>query len=105
MFETSRDILNIVLAVSIGAVAFFLCWILYYMAMSFRNLFRMSKDIREVVTEAKETVRAFKDKVREAATFFVMMSEGMKKVMDYIKNRDGKKEKKTKEKDGKEDGE
>lgn len=96
MFETSRDILNLVLAVSIGAVAFFICWFMFYMVMSFRNIYKVTKDIRETLNEAKETVRAFRDKVKEAATFFVMASEGIKRVMDYVKEKSGKKEKKKK---------
>ncbi|MFA6106496.1 MAG: hypothetical protein WC745_02355 [Patescibacteria group bacterium] len=91
MFSTSRDILNLVLAASIGAVAFFLCWLMYYLAMSFRNVFKMSKDLRETVNEAKDTIRAFRGKVREAAAFFVMMNEGMRRVMDYIKEKGGRK--------------
>ncbi len=91
MFETSRDILNLVLAASIGAVAFFLCWLMYYLAMSLRNVYQMSKDLRETVNEAKETVKAFRGKIKEAAAFFVMMNEGMKRVMDYIKEKGGRK--------------
>jgi len=92
MFSTSRDILNLVLAASAGAVAFFLCWLMYYLAMSLRNVYQMSKDLRETVNEAKDTIRAFRGKVREAAAFFVMMNEGMRRVMDYIKEKGGKKE-------------
>jgi hypothetical protein len=78
MFSTSRDILNLVLAASVAGVAFFLCWLMYYLAMSLRNVYKVSKDIRETITEVKETVKAFRGKVKEAAAFFVMMNEGMK---------------------------
>jgi hypothetical protein len=91
MFATSHDILNLVLAASIGAVAFFICWFMFYLVMSFRNVFKMSKDIREILGEARETVRSFREKVKEAAAFFVMMNEGMRRVMDYVKDKGGKK--------------
>ncbi|MFA6171700.1 MAG: hypothetical protein WCW77_05725 [Patescibacteria group bacterium] len=96
MFETSRDILNIVLAVSIGAVAFFICWFMFYLVMSFRNVYKVTREIRETLGEVKNTVLAFKDKVKEAAAFFVMATDGFKRVMDYIKDKGEKKEKKKK---------
>ena len=46
MFETSKDILNIVIAVSIFGIAFFLCWGMYYLNMSLRQIFKAVREMQ-----------------------------------------------------------
>ena len=91
MFQTSQDILNLTLSVSAAAVAFFVCWFLYYGIMSLRQAYKITKDAGEVVKEAKETVIAFKEKIKDVASYFIIMNEGIKKMMDYIKGKSTRK--------------
>ena len=67
MLQTSSDILNIVLSVSIGVFAFFLCWAMWYLVMSLRKIFKITKDIEEGVVEVKEGFIEIKNKLSSGA--------------------------------------
>ncbi len=83
--QTSHDILNIVLAVSAGAVAFFVCWLLLYMVLSFRKAYRMIDDIGKIIQTVKEKAENF-------SAYFYFIGEGIKKILELL----GDKEKRNK---------
>ena len=56
MFETSQDILNLVLAISIGAVALFLCVLMFYFIAILRRTNKVFQEIREKLHNLFDTV-------------------------------------------------
>ena len=104
MFESSKDVLNIVIAFSILLFTGFLVWLLYY-------LIRMLRDTSEVVHEARERIEqigtmldSLKEKLDTSATTVAVAAKGISKVVDYVQTRRqskqsaperGKKKKKT----------
>jgi hypothetical protein len=82
--STSKDILNIAIAVSVIGVAFFICWILLYMALSF-------KKIHGIVDDVSKTVKTVKEKAENFTSYFLLIGEGIKKILEYIKDAEGKK--------------
>ena len=54
MFETTGDILNLVLAVSLGAVALFLCITLYYLIFVLRDISGTTKVLRKTAKQVDE---------------------------------------------------
>jgi hypothetical protein len=95
--ETSKDILNIVIAASVGSISFFICWGLFYMVMSGRKLYHMVKEAGDIVANLKEATRLIKEKVEFSASYFMLIGEGVKKILEMLKEKDKKRKKKEKE--------
>ncbi len=77
MFDTSKDILYIVLAFCSVWLTIFLCWALYYFAMTMKHA-------NEVITEIRDKVHAIVkavDYIREKMDF---VSGGMHFMSKYI---------------------
>lgn len=87
MFETSRDILNWVLAVSIGVLAFFLCWSLYYFIASAQRIFKLVKQIERGVTKAEHLIDFIQQKISGSASYMVIIGELIKRGMEFAKSR------------------
>ncbi|PLX26972.1 hypothetical protein C0583_05275 [Candidatus Parcubacteria bacterium] len=93
MLETSKDVLNIVLAVSIGGIAFFLCWGLYYMVQVGRNIFIMVKGFKEKIDRIDEILKILKDKIEHSTSYLLLIGEGVKKLVEIMKKREEKEDK------------
>ena len=87
MFETSRYILNWVLAVSAGALAFFLCWSLYYFIASAQRIFRLIKQVEQGVEKAEALLDLIKEKVSGSASYLMILGELLKRGIDFAKER------------------
>ncbi|MCU0679761.1 MAG: hypothetical protein MUF50_00430 [Planctomycetes bacterium] len=87
MFETSRDILNIVLSVSVAVFTFFLCWSLYYVVASFREIFKATREVQESVKKIEDLIDTIKNKVTGGFSNLMAMGEVMKRVMDFVKEK------------------
>jgi len=91
MFETSQDILNIVKAVSIGALVIFLCVAIYYLARILEQGYKIIKEMRSRLHKIDELVQSIKDKVDHSASYLLLIGEGMKKLVEVIKEHTGNK--------------
>ncbi len=98
MLETSQDILNIVKAVSIGALALFLCVAIYYMARILQQGFRITKEMRDRLHKIDELIQTFKEKVEHSTSYLLLIGEGMKKLVEVIREHTGDKKAKTSKK-------
>lgn len=96
--QNSKDILNIVIAFSVLMLAFFLAWFTYYLAMIMRQLYIIFKEMREKIEKFNKTVKEFKEKFEHSASYLALISEGVKKITEVVKDQTGKKTKKTKKK-------
>jgi hypothetical protein len=92
MFETSKDILNIVIAVSIFGIAFFLCWGMYYLNMSLRQIFKAVREMRDRFHKIDELTDAIKEKIDHSASYLFLIGEGVKKLVEVIGRYTEKKE-------------
>lgn len=93
MFSTSIDILNLVLALSIAVLSFFLCWAIYYFVVSAQMVHRLIKRIEQGVTKVEGVIETAQDKLRNSSAYFMILSEIAKKAMEFVK--DKKETKKT----------
>jgi len=101
MFSTSIDILNLVLAICIAVLTFFLCWAIYYFVASVQRINRITKRIEAGVAKAEEVVNIAKDKLKNSSAYFMVLGEIAKKAMEFVQEkRQARKEapKKTKKK-------
>lgn len=93
MFETSKDILNLVLAVSIGLVAVFSCWVIFYFAMILKNANKMVFSIREKMELVDKILKLIKEKLEKTSSHFGMVADSVIKLVGFVM--DKQKEKKT----------
>lgn len=98
LIENSQDLLNIIKAVSIFGVAFFFCWLLFYLTMMLRQTFKITKDARNIFRKADEILDALKNKIEHSASYLVLISEGVKKLAEYFKDNSIKKAKRKEKK-------
>ena len=87
MIETSKDILNIVIAVSVASLTFFVCWAIYYFAMILRQGFKIFKEMRGRLHKVDEALNAFKEKIEHSSSYLLLIGEGVKKLVEVIKDR------------------
>lgn len=97
MFSSSQELLDTAKALSIFLVAVFGCLALYYLAMILRQGFLSIKEMRLRIKKIDEIARAFKEKIESSASYLVLISEGLKKIVEIVGERSEKKKRKTKE--------
>jgi hypothetical protein len=90
MFETSKDILNIVLAVSIASFTFFVCWSLFYLSMTLQQIFHAARSMRKRLDAIDEVIKALKDKIDNSASYLLLLGEGVKKLVEVLRARSEK---------------
>jgi hypothetical protein len=94
MFNTSRDILNLTLAISIASIAFFISWGLYYLVMMAKRIRHLTREAGEIISNIKETTGMIREKVEASAATIALIAEGIKKILAVVGE---KKERKRKE--------
>ncbi|HBH46362.1 MAG: hypothetical protein A2445_01810 [Candidatus Jacksonbacteria bacterium RIFOXYC2_FULL_44_29] len=91
MLSNSQDVLNIVLAVSAGLLAVFLCWALLYAIMVLRDLYHIVGSLRKKFDAVTNFVGLLKEKVAATATATTILSKAASEIANYIKKRNRKK--------------
>jgi hypothetical protein len=94
MLETSKDVLNIVIAVSVFGLTAFVCWTIYYLARILQQLFGLVKDMRDRLQKLDDLIKAVKEKIEHTTSYLLLISEGVKKLVEVIRDRTEKKEEK-----------
>lgn len=91
MLETSKDLLNIVIALAVLWLTVFLCWMIYYMAMILKRV----NEVMEKVTGTLDAITGFftkaKDKISSIGTTLATAMELGKKVVEIVKEKQEKK--------------
>ncbi len=91
MFSTSGDILNIVLAISIVVLVFFLCWVIYYLVIATHKFYRIAKRAEKGVIKAEEIIDTVQDKIKSSTPYMMMFSEFVKQAFTFVKEKKDKK--------------
>ena len=91
MFSTSLDILNLVLALCIVVLTFFLCWAIYYLVASVRRIHQITKRVEAGIAKAEQLLDIAKEKLRNSSAYFMILAEIAKKAMEFVKDRQAKK--------------
>ena len=89
--NNSRDILNIVIALSVLTFTIFVCWAIFYFAMIMRQGFRVVKETRERLSKIDEFFKMLKEKMEHSTSYLFLMVEGIKKLVELMKERKEKK--------------
>ena len=97
VLESSRDILNIVLAFCVLWFTAFLCWALYYVISLLRDASHTVSDIRDRLHAIDDAVRGVRSHFETAVGSFGAVATGLKMVMSFIESRKEKVRSKVRE--------
>ncbi|MEA1963315.1 MAG: hypothetical protein U9M94_03720 [Patescibacteria group bacterium] len=87
MLDTSKDTLNIVIAASVGIFAIFTCYAVFYFAQILRQGFKIVKEMRDRLHKVDSLIKTIKEKIEHSTSHIVLIAEGMKKLVEVIKER------------------
>jgi|AntRauTorckE6833_2_1112554.scaffolds.fasta_scaffold00060_8 hypothetical protein len=87
MFETSGDILNLVIAISVLALTGFLVWTIYYVVASLRKVYKIVHELDHGVKKALETIDSIKSKVNKSTSYLYVAGEVAKNVVNLMKDK------------------
>lgn len=90
LIENSKDLLNVVIAFCVLWLTIFLAWFIYYLAMIMREVFKATKEIKERVKKVDEAIKIFKEKMEHSAMYLSLIGEGIKKIVEIVKERKSK---------------
>jgi hypothetical protein len=92
--QTSHDILNLVIAFCLLWLTVFFAWMIYYFAMIAKQIYQMTKEMRLRIQKIDEAAKAFKEKLDHSSAYFVLIGEGIKKLVDMLREKNEKRNKK-----------
>ena len=106
MFDTSKDILFIVIAVAVGLLTIFIVWALYYIVMMLKKANQVVNEFKEMIDGIKEKIsrlenifNTIEDKISNSAAYLPLIMKGVTEIINYFKRKkEAKKNKKQKAK-------
>jgi CHASE3 domain sensor protein len=98
LIQNSQDLLYVVIAFCGLLFTVFSVWLIYYLAMIMRQAYKVVKETREKINKVDEILKALKEKIEHSASYLVLISEGVKKLVEVInqKSEKARKQKNTK---------
>ena len=94
MVQTSQDVLFIVLAVVVAAIGIFFCLGAYYVIQILRKGHRAVAAVQEKIEMVGDILNAVKEKVNSSANQIALITQGVTKIIGFIKSRKEKSKKK-----------
>jgi hypothetical protein len=96
LIQDSKDLLLIVIAFCVLWLTIFTAWFIYYLAMITRQVFQIIKDVRRKLEKVDEVIETAKQKIEHSATYVALIGDGIKKIVELMKDRNEKKNTKKK---------
>ena len=91
LIESSGDVLNLVIAFCVLLFTFFSVWLIFYIAMIAKQGYQIIKEARDKMKKIESVITSLKDKFDSSATHLALVAEGIKKIVDIVKDRKSKK--------------
>lgn len=85
MFDTSQDILNIAKTAAVIGLSVMICILTYYFIRITREIFKVVKEVSGLIDKVDDLISSIKEKVEHSTSYLLLISEGMKKVIDIAK--------------------
>ncbi len=82
--ETSKDILNLALALSVFGLAFLLGWILVYVIITVRRLVRIFSRVEESLQKVESFMAAAREKLEHSSSYLSILATGAKELLAYF---------------------
>jgi len=90
MIQTSKDVLFLILGVSIFVISFFFSLLLYYLIRVVSELSKTAKAIGRVGQRVDEVSKAIKEKIG-GFSLMPLISEAIRLVIEFLRDKRGKK--------------
>ena len=87
MIETSKDILYLAIALAVLSLAGFSSWAIYYFARIMQQGFKIAQEMRDRISKVDELIRTIKEKVENSSSYLLLIGEGVKKLVEVIRER------------------
>ena len=87
MFTSSVDILNLILAICVLLLTFFLCWSLYYFIASAQKIHSLLKRVESGVSKAEEIISVVNTKLKSGSAYLMILTEIAKQALEFVKNK------------------
>lgn len=84
MFESSKDILYIVLAFCALWVTIFICWVIYYVAMILKQTYSLINDVKEKMATIDEAIRGILEKLEHSSAYLALIADGAKFLIKHF---------------------
>ncbi|MEA3463718.1 MAG: hypothetical protein U9R14_01400 [Patescibacteria group bacterium] len=94
LIQDSKDILLVVISFCALWLTIFIAWFIYYLAMIMRQVYQITKETRQRLHKVDEVIKSLKEKIEHSASYLLLIGEGVKKLVEVIKEHTGKEEKK-----------
>lgn len=85
--ETSKDVLNLSLAVSVFGLAFLVGWILVYFILIIRRLVRLLAGIEERMRKLDDFLTVIRDKLEHSTSYLSILATAVKELIGYVAER------------------
>lgn len=92
MFETSKDILNLLLGASVFLVAIWLSWVFYQMGKTLQQINQMMSGFNRAAEAITNLANKVKEKTSSAGAYLAILLKSGQQIIEMIKD---KKDKKT----------
>lgn len=84
--NTSQDILNLSLAISVFGLAFLIGWILIYFLLIIRRLVKILEGVETSMQKISEFVNLAKSKLENSASYLSILATGARELVNYFIN-------------------
>lgn len=95
--NNSKDLLYIIISISVLMLTIFSCWAFYYLARILQQMFKVIKETRQRLNKFDELVKMITEKIERSTSYLPLIGQGIKKLVELIKNRSEKKKRSKKE--------
>lgn len=84
MFETSKDILFLVLAVSVAVFTIFLVWLVAEVAIMLRRFNRFVGEIQDIARKIERTLAGIREKLEHATSVLPSLVQGVAELVRWF---------------------
>lgn len=96
MWDTSKDILNLLIGISVFVVASFLSYLFYQMATMIRNVNRTMSSVQHMIEGVNQLVKKLKDKADSAGTYLALFAKSAQQIFEFVNKNKKTNSRKTK---------
>lgn len=83
-WETSKDLLNLSLAISVFGLAFILGWILVYFLLIIRKVIKVLERLEVGVSKISDVAQTLREKIESSASYLSLAVVGIKELVQFF---------------------
>lgn len=96
MLETSKDLLNIVIAFCVLWFTAFVCWFIYYMVSIIKRVAETMDEVAKMANGVNQFFDEAKNRLQKASSYLPLLIDGIKKLFEFVQEKKNSAKRKTK---------